>query len=642
MSEQATPRVRGTLRVAAPFIRPQARLFGLAGTAAALQVTASLLTPWPLALAVDHALGGRPLQGPARVLSGLGPVGLLVVAGLALIGLNVVSALLAVMTDVWAKRAAERTGGAMRAALFERAMTLSLRWHDRMRTGEVVSRLTSDAGRVLDAIVLGFTSLLPDLLLLAGALTLLFAVDPVLACLGLVVLPLLGWLTTWQRRRIRAAAAEARRAAGRLSGTATDLLRNVRAVQAFGRADRAEQLFGEPNEETVAAQTHAAITEARWGPVPSFVLSIGTGIVLVAGGLQVRAGTLSVGQLLVVISYLGKLQSPVRGLVRLVGVVAKANASAERIHEVLCCAEAVPEPADPRPVPPVREGLRLESVSFAYSSDRPVLRDFGLDVRAGETVCLFGPSGAGKSTVLSLLLRLYDPDSGRVLVDGVDVRDVLTVELRRQVAFVPQDPWLLDGTVAENIAFGKPGATRAEVLEAGRAAWVDEFATVLPQGYDTPLGESGILLSGGQRRRVALARAVVSTAPVVLLDEPTTSLDAEAARQVVGAIRSATRGRTVVLVTHDPVLAAIADRTVHVAPLRAAPSNGNGKGRRPPGRRPGQAAAPGGPAPSGPGSPSASPAGASPRRYPRSSTATAAPADTAAPDTSEQRENGHP
>jgi ATP-binding cassette subfamily B protein len=597
MSAHGAQRGGGTLRVAAPFIRPEARLFGLAGAAAGLQVVTSLLNPWPLALAVDHALGDRPLEGLAQVLSGLGPVGLLVVAGLALIALNVLGALLDVVTNVWAQRAAERLGGAMRAALFERAVTLSLRWHDRMRTGEVVSRLTSDVARVLDAIVLGFTSLLPDLLLLGGALALLFAVDPSLAWLGLAVLPVLVWLTACQRRRIRAAFLEARRAAGRLSGTATDLLRNVRAVQAFGRTDRAGRLFGEPNEKTVAAQTRAAITEARWGPVPSSLLSIGTGIVLVAGGLQVRDGALTVGQLLVVISYLGKLQSPVRGLIRLVGVMAKANASAERIHEVLSCAEAVPEPVEPRPVPPVREGLRLESVSFAYSDDRPVLRDFDLDVRAGETVCLFGPSGAGKSTVLSLLLRLYDPDSGRVLIDGVDIRDVLTVPLRRQLAFVPQDPWLLDGTIAENIAFGNPDATRAEVLAAGRDAWVDEFALSLPEGYDTPLGESGVLLSGGQRRRVALARAVVATAPAVLLDEPTTSLDAEAARQVVGAIRSATRDRTVVLVTHDPVLAAVADRTVRITPYRPRTTP---NGRRPPERRMGPTAQPVGPAPSGP------------------------------------------
>jgi ATP-binding cassette subfamily B protein len=195
-----------------------------------------------------------------------------------------------------------------------------------------------------------------------------------------------------------------------------------------------------------------------------------------------------------------------------------------------------------------------------------VLTGFDLSVAAGETVCLFGPSGAGKSTVLHLLLRLYDVDAGHVLIDGVDVRELSPAALRHRLAFVPQDPWLLDGTLAENIAFGSATATRAQVLAAGRAAWVDEFAHSLPEGYDTPLGESGVRLSGGQRRRVALARAVVSTAPVVLLDEPTTSLDAESARQVVGAIRSATRDRTVLLVTHDPVLAAIADRTVHVRP----------------------------------------------------------------------------
>jgi ATP-binding cassette, subfamily B, bacterial len=305
-------------------------------------------------------------------------------------------------------------------------------------------------------------------------------------------------------------------------------------------------------------------TEARWQPVPGIVLAVGTGAVLVGGGLQVLHGVLTVGQLLVVLSYLRSMQGPVRRLVRLTGTRAKATASALRLHDVLSCTDAVPEPERPRPVPPVREGIRLEAVHFAYSEDRPVLTGFDLTMAAGETVCLFGPSGAGKSTVLMLLLRLYDVDAGRVLLDGVDVRELSPVELRRQLAFVPQGPWLLDGTIAENIAFGSVSATRAEVLAAGRAAWVDEFALALPEGYDTPLGESGVRLSGGQRRRVALARAVVSPAPVVLLDEPTTSLDAEAARQVVGAIRSATRDRTVLLVTHDPVLAAIADRTVRV------------------------------------------------------------------------------
>jgi ATP-binding cassette subfamily B protein len=566
MSAHAAPRDPGSFRVALPYVRPERGRLALGLGAATVSVGVRLLEPWPLALAVDHALGGRPLEGPVRVLAGLGSTGLLVAAGVATVLFIAVGSLLDASSRSTAESAAERIGGQMRAAVFSHVLALSLRWHDRVRTGEVLSRLTTDVGRLLDAIVAVCMSLLPNILLLAGTLTLLLIVDPQLAWLGLMVLPVLAWLTARQRRRVRTAELAARAASGRLSGTATDLLRNVRAVQAFGRLDRAAAMFAEPNTGVVGAETRAIRTSAWWSPVPDIVLAVGAGTVLVAGGLQVRQGQLTTGELLVVLMYLSDLQSPVRSLVRLMSVRAKATASAVRLCEVLDCTEAVADPASPRPVPPVRDGLRLESVWFSYSPDRPVLTGLDLTVAAGETVCLFGPSGAGKSTVLHLLLRLYDADAGRVLIDEIDVREFSSVELRRQLAFVPQDPWLLDGTIAENIAFGSVTATRAQVLAAGRAAWVDEFALSLPEGYDTPLGESGVRLSGGQRRRVALARAVVSSAPVVLLDEPTTSLDAEAARQVVGAIRSATRDRTVLLVTHDPVLAAIADRTVHVSP----------------------------------------------------------------------------
>jgi ATP-binding cassette subfamily B protein len=573
MPSRGTVPASGALAVAAPYVRPERGRLVLGIGMATVEIATRLLEPWPLALAVDHALGDEPFHGPTRVLSGLGTTGLLVAAGLATVLLTAVGSLLAAGSDAVAERAAERVGGAMRAAVFSHVLGLSLRWHDRVRTGEVLSRLGTDVGRVQDALTAVVTSFLPNMVLLVGALTILVVVDPVLALLGLAVLPILAWLTAGQRRRVRAAELVARDATGRLSGTTSDLLRNVRAVQAFGRLDRAVSMYAEPNSRAVSARMKAVMTSARWTPVPDVVLSIGTGIVLVVGGLQVRADRLTVGELLVVLMYLGDLHAPVRSLVRLTSVRAKAMASALRLGEVLGCTEAVQDPPVPRPVPPVREGLQLESVRFAYSPDRPVLADFDLTVAAGETVCLFGPSGAGKSTVLHLLLRLYDADAGRVLVDGVDVREFAAVELRQQLAFVPQDPWLLDATVAENIAFGSANATRAQVLAAGRAAWVDEFALTLPEGYDTPLGESGVRLSGGQRRRIALARAVVSRAPVVLLDEPTTSLDAEAARQVVGAIRSATRDRTVLLVTHDPVLAAIADRTVHVTPRwRGAPA----------------------------------------------------------------------
>jgi ATP-binding cassette subfamily B protein len=460
MSAHAAPPAPGALRAVVPYLRPERGRLALSVGVGSGEIGCRLLEPWPLALAVDHALSGRPLTGPLRVFAGLGSTGLLVCAGVATVVLSAVGGLLDACSRSLAESAAERMGGAMRAAVFGHVLGLSLRWHDRVRTGEVLSRLSTDVGRVLDALVAVCATLLPNALLLAGALTLLLLVDPALAGLGLVVLPLLAWLTARQRRRVRAAELAARDASGRLSGITTDLLRNVRAVQAFGRLDRATAMYARPNARVVDAQVRAVRTQAWWSPVPDVVLAVGAGTVLVAGGLQVRQGAITIGGLLVVLMYLSDLQSPVRSLVRLISVRAKAAASAVRLCEVLDCTEAVADPPSPRPVPPVCEGLRLESVRFSYSPDRPVLAGLDLSVAAGETVCLFGPSGAGKSTVLHLLLRLYDVDAGRVLIDGVDVRQLSVVELRRQLAFVPQDPWLLDATIAENIAFGSAIATR--------------------------------------------------------------------------------------------------------------------------------------------------------------------------------------
>ena len=458
--------------------------------------------------------------------------------------------------------AAERIGAALRTRIFERTMTRSLRWHDRMRSGELVSRLTTDVGRMLDGVVAVTTQALPDALMLVGVLVLLVMFDPVLALVGLAVVPLLAALVVRQRRRIWEVQQDARVESGRLAANATDLFRNVRAVQAFGRIDKAADSFGKHNDAVRDVELRAVGVEARWAPVSDVVLAVGSALVLVFGGLQVLQGGLSTGELIVVLSYLRSMYMPVQGLTRLVTTLAKAAVSANRVKEVLDCPEAVVDRPDARPAPALTRGVRFEQVAFSYESGQPVLSGFNLDIGAGETVCLFGPSGLGKSTLLHLLLRLYDVDAGRVSIDGVDVRDCRQHSLRERFTYVPQDPWLLDATVAENIAFGAQHATRADVIEAGRAALVDEFIDRLPDGYDTPLGESGVRLSGGQRRRVAIARAAVSAAPMVLMDEPTASLDPGSARTVIEAIRTTTTDRTVLLVTHDRELAAIADRLV--------------------------------------------------------------------------------
>ena len=547
-----------SLAVAGPAARVQLPALAAAAGLVVLRVGAVLVQPWPLALAVDHALGPDPAANPIVVLA---------LAALAGVVLSAIIGLLDMASLRTVEGAAERIGASLRATMFQRTMTRSLRWHDRMRSGELVSRLTTDVGRLLDAVVAVTTSFLPDAVMLVGVLGLLFAFDPELALIGLAVAPVLAALAVRQRRLIRAAQHDARTESGRLAGATTDLLRNVRAVQAFGRIDRAAAIFGTRNRAVLDVELRAIDVDARWTPMADVVLAIGTALVLVVGGRHVLTGALTVGQLLVVLAYLRDLYSPVRGLTRLSVVLAKAGASAVRVSDVLDCDEAVEDRYDASPAPALRSGVRFERVSFGYEPGRPVLDGFDLEIAAGETVCLLGPSGIGKSTVLQLLLRLYDVDAGRILIDGVDVRDCDQRSLRDRFAFVPQDPWLLDATVAENIAFGNQNATRAGVIAAGRAALVDEFADRLPYGYDTPLGEGGVRLSSGQRRRVALARAAVSSAPMVLLDEPTASLDPVSSAAVIEAIRTTTAHRTVLLVTHDRDLAAIADRVVTLQQL---------------------------------------------------------------------------
>jgi ATP-binding cassette subfamily B protein len=369
---------------------------------------------------------------------------------------------------------------------------------------------------------------------------------------------------------VRGAQHEARTQSGRLSALTTDLLRNVRAVQAFGRRSRAGTVFAARNRSLLDANLAAVSTSARWAPIADVVLALGSGLVLVVGGTHVVQGRMSTGELLVVMSYLAALYSPVRGLSRLSSVLAKSTASAVRLRDVLQCHEGITDALDAVSAPVQPRTIRFDAVGFGYGTRR-VLDGFDLDLHAGETVCLFGPSGAGKSTLLHLLLRLYDVDSGAITIDGVDIRTMTQLSLRRSIAFVPQDPWLFDASITDNIAYGTDRATWHGIEAAARTALVDDFARRLPDGYETRVGEGGLQLSGGERRRVAIARAVVSAAPLLALDEPTASLDAASAQGVVSAIRRASAGHTVLLVTHDRELAAIADRVVHLDHLESPP-----------------------------------------------------------------------
>ncbi len=544
------------------FLRPYRGSLSLASGLILVETLLDLARPWPLKLAVDNAIGGQPVGGPLGVLDQLSPAGLAAVAAGAGIGLVGIGALVGYLITYLTSATAERVGADLRESVFGRLLGLGLPFHDRHRSGDLVTRLTGDVARVEDSMVAWFTVLVPEVLTLAGMIVVVLAIDLTLGLAALAVVPPLALVVALRRRRIRVAQRASRDADAALASEATEVLRNVRVVQAFTREGEAGGQFSGRSRSAVRAALGAMDLEARWSPVADLLLAAGGGLVLWLGVTAVTSGRMTLGTLLVVLAYLSSLYGPIRALARLARTLARGAASRERILEVLDSGEVVPEAAEPLQAGPPRQGLALRGVWFAYAEGAPVLRHLDLEVAAGERVCVVGPTGAGKSTLLALLLRFYDPDAGAVELDGADLRDLDLASLRRQLALVPQDPWMLDGTVADNVRFGRPGASREELEAAARATRVDELIEQLPDGWDTEIGEGGVRLSGGQRRRVALARAILRDASVLLLDEPTSGLDAASEQAVLDALDRAAEGRTVLSVSHHLSLAARADRVV--------------------------------------------------------------------------------
>jgi ABC-type multidrug transport system fused ATPase/permease subunit len=549
-------------RVLLRFLRPYRGALGVAAGLTLAETMLDLARPWPLKLVVDNAIGGQPLGGVLSPLDHLGPAALAAVAALLTLALVGIGAVVGYLISYLSGAAAERVGADLREAVFGRLLHLSLPFHDRHRSGDLVTRLTGDVARVEDSLVAWLTTLAPEALTLAGMTVILLAVDRVMGLAALAVAPPLALVVALRRRRIQQAQRRSRDASAQLAAEATEMLRNVRAVQAFTRERETHDRFQGRSRGALRAVVGAMDLEARYSPLADLLLAAGGGLVLWLGVVAVTSGRITVGTLLVVLSYLGSLYGPVRSLARLARTLARGAASRERILEVLASREVVgSSPAAPL-ARPLRRSLVLREVRFAYPDGPPVLRGVDLEVEAGERLCVVGPTGAGKSTLLALLLRFYDPVGGSIELDGTDLRDLELDSLRRQIALVPQDPWMLDGSIASNIAFGRPSAVEAEILVAARVAKVDELAARLREGYATPVGESGVKLSGGQRRRVALARAILRDASVLLLDEPTSGLDAESERAVLQALEQASRGRTVVAVSHRLALANAADRVV--------------------------------------------------------------------------------
>jgi ATP-binding cassette subfamily B protein len=562
---QSWPSLRRILAHFAPALRRHRPLLAASLLALVAEVGLLALEPWPLKFIFDHVFGSKHhAHGLPELLNGLDPASLITLAALAIVVITGLRALAAYGTTVSFARLSNRVLTEARGELYHHLQRLSLSFHARARSGDLTMRLMSDINMLKDVVVTALLPLLVNLGVLAVMVGAMFWLHWRLALLALSVLPLLGLWTIRLGRRVRQTAREQRKRDAGMAATAVESIGAIKVVQALGLEAVFAEGFDRRNQEGRRADAKAARLTAALGRMVGFLTAAATALVLWYGARLVLSGELTPGDLLVFMAYLRSAFRPVQDFAKHTGRLAKAAVAGERVLGVL---EQTPEVRDlpgAAPAPSFGGSVRFEGVGFAYEPGRPVLDHIDFEVRAGQQIALVGPSGIGKSTLVGLVLRLYDPSRGRVLIDGRDIRDYTLASLRRQISVVLQDTLLFAASARDNIAYGAPDATPEAVEAAARLANAHDFIRDLPQGYDTVLGERGVTLSGGERQRIAIARAAIRRAPILILDEPATGLDGDNERAVLAALERLAEGRTTFVITHDLQRAARADRIFYL------------------------------------------------------------------------------
>jgi ATP-binding cassette, subfamily B, bacterial len=531
--------VREIFRRFWPYARPYRRWLPLLVLLVALGSATGAATIWMYKVLVDEVLVPQNF-------------GLLGWVALAYLGLVVLDGVVSFCDEYLSAWVGERFLVSLRTEFFRHLQGLSLGFFDRRRLGDLTSRLSDDVDAIEEMVLSGVVSALSysfQLLFFVGAL---FYLRWELALVSLLVVPLFWLVARRFSRLIQQAVREERRRAGAIGAVAEESLSNATLVQAYNRQDAEVVRFHRENLGSFKAQMTASRLSALFSPLVNVVELAGVLAVVGAGVWEFSQGRLTIGGLLVFIVYLSQLYAPIQGLSSLLNTVYEASAGAERIIELLDQSPSVTEREDALELNRVRGTLEFDSVSLHFPrAKRPALEDVSFRVEPGETLALVGESGAGKSTVAKLLLRFYDPDSGNVRIDGYDLRDLSLRSLRENVAVLLQEGFIFDGSVRENIAYGKTEATEEEIVSAAKAADAHDFILGLPDGYDSVVGQKGRLLSGGQRQRIAIARAMIRDAPVLILDEPTTSLDEQSGGKIMEPLRRLTEGRTTIIIAHE-------------------------------------------------------------------------------------------
>jgi len=531
-----------------------------------VEIGLRLLEPWPLKVVLDRVVAtarGRAFHR-LPILDAVDPATVLALSALAVIVFAGLRALAAYYNTVGFALVGNRVLTAVRSELYSHLQRLSLSFHTGARSGDLIVRVTSDVGLLQDVAVTALLPLFANALTLVGMAAVMLWLNAPLTLLALATGPLFWVFTTRRSRRIRETARRQRQQEGAMAATAAESIGAVKVIHALSLEGTFARAFTGQSRKNLATGVYATRLSAGLERTVDLLIAVGTALVLWFGARLVQGGTMTPGDLIVFLAYLKNAYRPVKDFVKYTGRLAKASAAGERVLDLLDRTPDVRDLPGAVPAPALRGAVRFEEISFAYEPGRPALEQVDCEVQPGQHVALVGPSGSGKSTFVSLILRLYDPTAGRVLIDGRDIRDYTLASLRAQTSVVLQDSILFATTIRDNIAYGAPGAPPEAIEAAARVANAHAFIEALPHGYDTVVGERGVTLSSGQRQRIAIARAAIRRAPVLIFDEPTTGLDAESERAVIEALDRLAQGWTTFLITHDLRLAARADLILYL------------------------------------------------------------------------------
>jgi subfamily B ATP-binding cassette protein MsbA len=520
------------------------------------ETVADILNPWPVKIVIDN-LAKEAIKKPQWLgpfithLFGNNSLALLNFAVASVAVIAVVGAVSSYFEKYMTTSVSQLVSHDLRLTVYDHIQRLSLAEHDEKQTGDLITRVTGDIEAVQDFITSALLGILVDVLTLVGMIGIMFWTNWRFTLVALSVTPVLMTVVYSFTRRIKKASRAVRKKQGEMVSVVQEVLTSVRVVQAFAREDYEQERFEVESMENVEAALEARTVKAKLAPLVDIIAAVGTCLVLGYGGRLALAGRIDgAGTLVLFIFYLAAMYKPMRDLSKMTDTVSKATVGYERIQEILEIQSKVRDLPGARRAPKFKGKIEFNDVSFGYDDEHQVLKNLSLKIEPGQVAAIVGPSGTGKSTLVNLIARFYDPVSGTVKIDDVDIRKYTLKSLREQISFVLQEALLFHAPVWKNIAYGKPDAPRREIMRAAELANAHEFIEKMPEGYDTMIGERGVTLSGGQRQRIAIARAILHNTPILILDEPTTGLDAASEQAIMEALNRLMKGKTSIIIAH--------------------------------------------------------------------------------------------